>query len=193
MRPGAAAAVVCTAALMWSGEEVSISLCDFDRLRPAALATAKDEAERVFRSAGVSVRWNGCTGGPPRDNGAGFVVRLRTDTLPSARNLATFSALGGALLDSQHSGLAAEAYWLGIGETARWQRIDAPTLLGFVIAHEVGHLILGERHSSAGLMRGAWDRKALRELSRGWLKFSNQDAARMRGEVRARRGTNSGA
>jgi hypothetical protein len=32
-------------------------------------------------------------------------------------------------------------------------------LMGYAVAHEVGHCLLGPGHSYAELMRGAWNRK----------------------------------
>jgi hypothetical protein len=43
-------------------------------------------------------------------------------------------------------------------------------LLGYAVAHEVGHCLLGPGHSYAGLMRGAW------EISRLSLHLTKQEA-----------------
>ncbi len=184
MRWASVAAIVCSAALLWSGEEIRISLCDFERLKPAALAAAKEQTEFLFRSAGVSIDWNGCDEQRAAQDSGAFLVRLRADAVPERTKLATFGVLGGALLGGPHRGWKAEAYWRAIERTAAWQQINAAKLLGIVIAHEIGHLILGEHHSRGGVMGDAWDRRAVGEVCRGWLTFTKTDLERIRGELR---------
>lgn len=48
------------------------------------------------------------------------------------------------------------------------------------MAHELGHLILGPGHSIDGVMRATWRRKQLDALDKRWLKFTEEDAARLR-------------
>ena len=49
-------------------------------------------------------------------------------------------------------------------------------LMGYAVAHEAGHCLLGPGHSSAGLMRAAWTRKDAGELSRVSLHLTKQEA-----------------
>ena len=49
-------------------------------------------------------------------------------------------------------------------------------LLGYAVAHEAGHCLLGPSHSYAGLMRGAWDRKDAGEISRFSLHLTKEEA-----------------
>ena len=58
--------------------------------------------------------------------------------------------------------------------------VNAATLLGRAVAHEIGHLLLGTaRHSAAGLMRARWsDRELGREVAADWT-FSPADVARI--------------
>ena len=49
-------------------------------------------------------------------------------------------------------------------------------LMGYAVAHEVGHCLLGPGHSYAGLMRGAWNRKDASEMSRLSLHLTKQEA-----------------
>ena len=42
-------------------------------------------------------------------------------------------------------------------------------ILGYVIAHEVAHALLGPGHSEVGIMRGAWTRSDLQRISWGLL------------------------
>jgi hypothetical protein len=49
------------------------------------------------------------------------------------------------------------------------------------MAHEVAHLLIGEpTHNHWGIMRPAWNRADLMEMSRLWLVFAREDRDRMR-------------
>ena len=64
---------------------------------------------------------------------------------------------------------------------------ERPVILGHLIAHEIGHLLLDSgKHSLAGLMRSGWDRKQLKEAVSGTLHFSPWQAKRIRADVRDR-------
>ena len=49
-------------------------------------------------------------------------------------------------------------------------------LMGYAVAHEVGHCLLGPGHSHAGLMRGRWNRSDAGEMSRLGLHLTKQEA-----------------
>jgi hypothetical protein len=70
---------------------------------------------------------------------------------------------------------------------ATWN-VALADILGTVIAHELGHLLLGSNsHSGVGIMRAHWQGEELRRLSRGGLWFTNEQAGDMRGKVIAPR------
>ena len=57
-------------------------------------------------------------------------------------------------------------------------------LLGHVIAHELGHVLLNiEAHSKTGIMRGRWNLKDLQDVSCGRLLFTSQQAEVIRTDV----------
>jgi hypothetical protein len=64
---------------------------------------------------------------------------------------------------------------------ARSAGLDAGTLLGRVMAHEIGHLLLGTaNHRPTGLMRAEWSTALLqRRIANDW-RFSTLDAASAR-------------
>jgi hypothetical protein len=49
-------------------------------------------------------------------------------------------------------------------------------LLGYAVAHEAGHCLLGPGHSNSGLMRAAWNRRDSEEMSRLSLHLTKQEA-----------------
>lgn len=67
-------------------------------------------------------------------------------------------------------------------EHARRGRNSPGVLLGTVMAHELGHLLLGKSvHARYGLMSCPWTASQLDRAAAGLLLFSTDEAARMRG------------
>src|SRR5437016_14371766 len=59
--------------------------------------------------------------------------------------------------------------------------ISLAPILGDVLAHELGHLLLGSNaHSRDGIMQPHWTREQLRRVAMGQMRFSKEQAARMR-------------
>jgi hypothetical protein len=59
--------------------------------------------------------------------------------------------------------------------------VPLPDVLGAAMAHELFHALTGdEYHSDEGIMRAVWDRTALIAISRGGLRFSQTELAKMR-------------
>jgi hypothetical protein len=66
---------------------------------------------------------------------------------------------------------------------ASWN-VALADILGNVMAHELGHLLLGSSsHAGMGIMRAHWQGEELRRLSRGSLSFTNEQADHMRGKL----------
>jgi hypothetical protein len=64
---------------------------------------------------------------------------------------------------------------------------DIPIILGCVIAHEIGHLLLGSNsHSGLGVMQRRWERKQFRQAMTGILLFTPEQAKRLQAEAQTR-------
>jgi hypothetical protein len=74
---------------------------------------------------------------------------------------------------------------------ADWN-VGLADILGGVVAHELGHLLLGSNsHGHTGIMRAHWEHEQLRSLAMGNLLFTTEEAEHMRGKVIATRSANS--
>jgi hypothetical protein len=60
---------------------------------------------------------------------------------------------------------------------------DVARLLGFAIAHEMGHLLLPAGHSPSGIMRPDWNGDDLRHIASGSLQFTPAQANAIRAKV----------
>jgi hypothetical protein len=57
-------------------------------------------------------------------------------------------------------------------------------VLGYVIAHEAGHVLIGPGHSEQGIMRGQWSAKDLQRISWGVrLQFTGEQSSELRSAV----------
>jgi hypothetical protein len=57
-------------------------------------------------------------------------------------------------------------------------------LLGTVVAHELGHLLLGSHaHSQVGIMVPVWEEESLRNMGMGHLLFTREQSSLMKMRV----------
>ena len=124
-------------------------------------------AKVILQDAGLEAVWRECLEGCADALGPGEVL-VRIVAAPET---IVAESLGSALIDlQQRAGTLATVYADRINVLASRTGVNAATLLGRAIAHEIGHLLLGTaRHSSAGLMRARWSDRELERPSRGRL------------------------
>lgn len=151
------------------------------------LDTAHREATRILRRAGVNVEWNVCPRTPSPGGPAcaeplqPTEVILRLVRAPAGRARADRDRLGFAYVDTGAGhGVLATVYADRVATMAAELGLDAGTLLGRAIAHEIGHLLIGtNRHQPRGLMRAEWSAAAFeRRFADDW-QFSVDDVARL--------------
>jgi hypothetical protein len=64
------------------------------------------------------------------------------------------------------------------------KEISLGEILGYVMAHELGHLLLGSNaHSREGIMQAHWESQQLHSVTRGQLLFTPAQAAKMRSKI----------
>jgi hypothetical protein len=158
-------------------------------------AAATQVATNILHAAGIEILWMNCDDRvsahqrvtrkecmtPP--NPGEVIVRFVSAQLSTDRiNRPGPDRLGDAYVDtSAASGTLATVYVDRVAVMARSAGLDAGTLLGRVMAHEIGHLLLGTaNHRPTGLMRAEWSTALLqRRIANDW-RFSTLDAASAR-------------
>jgi hypothetical protein len=154
------------------------------------LPRAIDEAGRVFDHAGLRVRWIDCTAGETQDPACATApapkdIRLRI--LPGKGGRQFDDALGYALATTQGGGVYANVLFGAVTEVRRGTTVSTAQVLGHVIAHEMGHLLLGTvRHSRTGVMTAKWEHEELMRIGRREMRFDDQQTRRIRETARAR-------
>ena len=196
--------------LPWTDARVSAACCGHVKIRiynyahvpEGTLDPATVDAARIFEKSGVAVDWEVCRvresaevsddpacGGPVEANE--FTLRIvAEESTRHAADRGVPEVLGYSVISPDHLGIMATVLFRRVGNLAERSGNDTSSLLGRVMAHEVGHLLLGSNgHAPIGLMRAVWklNPTALRDDSE-W-SFSREEAARLRQRA-ARQSTN---
>jgi hypothetical protein len=146
-------------------------------------ARLTETAGRVFRQSGIHVAWLYCNGvmaeGPGGACGqrlefSQISVRLHGGAPPTAESN---RKLGRALVGAGGGYFATVYVPLVRGLAGEWG-LDFGLLMGYRVAHEAGHCLLGPGHSGMGLMRAVWTPKDAREMAQGDLGLTTQEAQR---------------
>ena len=166
---------------------------------PEVLLTAQNRAVFIMRQAGVSLAWLDCgtPGNRPLNSGCDaisfpqhFSIRLI-----SQAGSASDDTFGQCFQDANGAGNYAVVYFRTLQSSKAARTVNVGELLGHVVAHELGHLLLGlNSHSPAGLMMASWQAPELYQAVRGNLLFTRAEADRMRSRymvASARRGKTS--
>jgi hypothetical protein len=173
----------------------SIRVYNYARVDPGELAGAEKVAAAIFENVGVQTAWIDCSVPPEEFQSQAFaacqspmgpadlVLRIlpqhMAKKLPSSEE-----ALGSAQL-CRESEPACElsVFHSRIDELAS-KGYRAERILGYVIAHEVAHVLIGAGHSDQGIMRGAWSRYDLQCISWGLaLNFTKAQSTQLRSAV----------
>jgi hypothetical protein len=170
-------------------DRISISVCNFAHLSSAGLTKAESEVALVFRSADIDIRWDKC--GAKIDRAAGserhFIIRVRGDGQSVNRGRAR-PPMGRAFDTPGFQYLYADVYYDVARQFATLYAVaDSYEILGYAIAHELGHLILGPKHAPEGLMVPRWRRQELEAMCHQALRFTKSERAAIRNQLHKHR------
>jgi hypothetical protein len=154
------------------------------------LAQGEARAAHILAQAGIQVEWLNCAAGdshvPDQFEQPSLCSRIGYPSHLSVRIVLTAQSVredifGEAFTGSEGRGTYVKLYYAHLAEPNAHLILGEGELLGCVIAHEVGHLLLGtDSHSREGIMRGRWEDTQLRQAGKGNLQFTPSQAAFMR-------------
>ena len=157
------------------------------------LESAQTHAAKIFRDFGAEILWVNCRIGSSgkaenpvclTPNGpTHLTVRLLPESQaknfpidPGAFGIAQPSTTGGF-------GYMAYIFYHRVGELCG-RRYSQASVLGHMIAHELGHLPLGlNSHSKAGIMRVPWRSKDLQKAGQDGMRFTPKQSERIRANL----------
>ncbi len=164
------------------GRSTTVLVFNFRKAPAETLVKAEKEAGRILEQVGVPVTWRDCpTGDEPCRKGPGRVFMLAIMTGP-AQNKFEDTISGYAKL---HDLLAVVYYdYLPRIPGGESNKNDTALILGCVIAHELGHLLLGAHaHSIAGIMQAHWGVEQTRLALMSQLSFLPEEARLMHADA----------
>jgi hypothetical protein len=172
--------------------EVTITVYDYAHVSPELLQAAQGVARKTFWQAGIESSWVTCLPKPEKvqSHDCYFLdaTHLTVKILPraiSAQARARSNVLGDALVDEKGTGYHAYVFYDRVQNVADARRLG-PDLLGSVLAHEIGHLLLGSKsHTVSGIMSAHWSGEELRKISEGTMLFNPSQSWLMRSRVSA--------
>ena len=163
---------------------------------PDVMSEAEAQASRIFREGVIELQWMNCTMAlaehPETDpcrahfNESPIYIQV----LPSAGAFPNERALAHAAV-APEGGVRATVFFDRVQKfmAANGSECNLAQMLGHVMAHEMGHLLLClPGHSSKGIMAGPWGGKELHQAALGELLFTPAEAAKMREAVTRRAG-----
>lgn len=168
-----------------------VGVYNYAQAPPATLVGAEREAERILGVAGVRVIWQDCgtlvpanySQSPCQKYRGPAYIELRILPQP-LKEIFRDDPLGFAIAPAMANVYYHKAMLFVGGEGSGFA---GQTILGCVIAHEIGHLLLGSNsHSDSGIMRAKWEREDMQPRSMGQRLFSFAQAKVIQAEVQRR-------
>lgn len=153
------------------------------------LLRAEKVAAQVFAASGISVTWLNC--GRPTETAhqraacseASFPSHLHIRIQARSLNLNP-STLGLSYCGEDGLSQQADIFYSGISLLEQTKHADSGVLLGSVIAHELGHLLLGAAsHAPSGLMRPVWNADDLSGSGSAQYVFTPEQSRELRARL----------
>lgn len=166
---------------------------DHASVPPASLSRAKATATHVFGAIGIEPQWLDCW--PHEEETPACVERPGAANVfamivprPGAAHARASAMFGLAVLREGGGGSHIYVFHDRVQALAvEHPELSAATILGHVLAHEIGHLLMGsESHTTSGIMSARWFGKELRRMAKGDLLFDPAQRLRLRAGFLAR-------
>jgi hypothetical protein len=167
-----------------SALSLTVSVFNDAGVEPSVWFQAQGRATEIMRRSGISLTWLDC--GFPASEPDSNCSAISYPSHLSVRIVAKFSPVKGDIFGQSFQDAAGEGnyvlvYYASIKAFRAATTVPAGELLGCVVAHELGHLLLGTAsHSSTGLMSAVWQDPELRQVVRGNLLFTGEEGEHIR-------------
>jgi hypothetical protein len=171
--------------------KITLRVDDFASLDPTVLTGARKVTTEIFAEAGVQTVWLDC---PVYHTDCGmeaerpqFILRILAPSM--AKNIVADEALGFAIpCDKKEEACLFYIFYYRIESLAAAHSLNPDRILGHVVAHEIGHTLLGPKaHDLFGIMQNTLNLYDTERI----LVFTSDQSKHLRNELLVRnRATN---
>jgi hypothetical protein len=175
-----------------SNPQITVFVINRAEVAESLLANASGQAGRILQKAGINSRWVNCPKTPDSFQAADCAQQLKTGELvvrivPRGRTVS--ESIFGVSFLTDDRGAYADVFFEPLRHVCEVNRdLSLAAMLGSVMAHELGHLLLGSNaHSQDGIMQAHWNAEQLHRLVRGNMRFTPEQATKMRSRLEAYR------
>lgn len=164
---------------------IRVTVIDSVGIEEQTLSLSMAQARRIFNNAGLELEWISCRIKNASEEciPAPFVVRIIARPRDGFGRRTTL----GFSVFAEEGSVYATIFRDRVSALATVARVSEPVLLGAAIAHELGHLLLGNvPHARQGIMAWPWTRPQLDRASVGLLRFEPMEIEIMRAELARR-------
>jgi hypothetical protein len=188
--------ILAPVALAAEGDEartVSVRIHDYAHIQDAELARAQEVVSGMYGAIGVRTDWleplqqigGVFDGSGARDCKPSDLMIIILTSAMANRGVIPGSIIGFAAAEPGVGGRIAYVIYDRVRDIARGTGVDDMRMMGIVMAHEIGHLLLTHQaHSDDGLMRGRWQESEFRSPRPSDLHFSELQAGEIRRTLR---------
>ena len=163
--------------------KIALLIYDFAHVDPALLQTGKNVTSEIFRNAGVETMWLDCQVSQECDANDDR-PQFRLEILLSAKGVSNDNPLGFAIPCAKtNKTCVSYILYTPINLLALENGTSPGRILGHVMAHEIGHALLGPNaHSVSGIMQNRLRALDMERI----LCFTPYQSQSLRGELAAR-------
>lgn len=166
-----------------SDRTLTVVVYDYAGLSDSSMNEVESLSAVLLSRAGIRAQWVHCLLHQPGPRPALCDGNLETGSV-MIRILSSHPGqpnklgdpLGWASVGNSYASLDASA----IRKYADPNGLSAGNLLAYAATHEIGHLLLGEKHAASGIMRAVWGKAEYREMAQHWLGFSDSERQALR-------------
>jgi predicted aspartyl protease len=167
---------------------LTVRVFNYAHVSPQTVSSAGREANHILAAGGLQVVWLDCLQAAQTVQSKALCEMGWSPELPALR-------LISGQVTKQFQDLEFGFATVPVLVTVSYEHIasralrdnspsEASTLLGCVIAHELGHLFLGsDGHSSVGIMQPYWGRDQIHQARTSNLRFTPEQAVQLRQRV----------
>lgn len=160
---------------------LNVLVFNYSEAPPALLSNAEREASRIFGLSGIHFAWTHCPplaspDSPSRCTGEPAASEIRVRVLGRHLNYNFQGSVFGFAIAPTLASVYYESA-LHLAQTTTTSESEVSVILGCLIAHEIGHLLLGSNHHTVnGIMQARWDIPQIQRATKGTLGFTPEQS-----------------